>query len=48
MARYINDGSSDAPKLQIFLNLDTLLELSPQSLWPGLECEAMVERLKAD
>jgi len=48
MARYINDGSSDGPKLQIFLNLDTLLELSPQSLWPGLEGEAMVERLKAD
>ncbi|MEN9470276.1 MAG: hypothetical protein RL630_2009 [Verrucomicrobiota bacterium] len=48
MAHYINDGSSDAPKLQVFLNLDTLLGLSPQSLWPGLEGGAMLERLKAD
>jgi len=48
MAHYINDGSSDAPKLRIFLNLDTLLGLSPQSLWPGLEGGAMVERLKSD
>ena len=48
MAHYINDGSSDAPKLRIFLNLDTLLGLSPESLWPGLEGEAMLDRLKAD
>jgi hypothetical protein len=48
MARYINDGSSDAPKLQVFLNLDTLLGLSPQSLWPGLEGEAMLDQLKSD
>jgi hypothetical protein len=48
MTRYINDGSSDAPKLQVFLNLDTLLELPPQSRWPGAQGEAMVDRLKVD
>ena len=48
MANYINDGSADAPKLQVFLNLDTLNSLSPDSLWPGLQGEAMIERLKAD
>jgi len=45
---YINDGSGDAPKLQVFLNLDTLLCLSPESLWPGSQGEAMIDRLKAD
>ena len=48
MARYINDGSSDAPKLKVFLNLDTLNNLAPDSLWPGLQGEDMIERLKAD
>jgi len=48
MKHYINDGSTDAPKLQVFLNLDTLLSLSPESLWPGLQGEAMIDRLKAD
>lgn len=48
MAHYINDGSSDAPKLQVFLNLDTLNNLPPASLWPGFQGEDMIERLKAD
>ena len=48
MARYINDGSSDAPKLQIFLNLDTLVDLPADSLWDNSQGEPMVERLKAD
>lgn len=48
MRRYLNDGSSDAPKLKVFLNLETLNSLSPESCWPGLEGEAMIERLKAD
>lgn len=48
MARYINDGSSDAPKLQIFLNLDTLVDLPADSLWDNSQSEPMVERLKAD
>ena len=48
MAQYINDGTNSAPKLQVFLNLDTLLGLSPQSLWPGLEGEAMLDQLKSD
>lgn len=48
MRHYINDASGDAPKLQVFINLDTLLGLSPESLWPGLQGEAMIDRLKAD
>lgn len=48
MARYINDGSTDAPKLKVFLNLDTLNNLPADSLWPGLQGEEMIERLKAD
>ena len=48
MARYINDGSSDAPKLKVFLNLDTLNNLAPDSLWPGLQGDDMIDRLKAD
>jgi hypothetical protein len=48
MIRFISDGSADAPKLKIFLNLDTLLGLPSDSLWPGLEGEALIDRLKAD
>ena len=48
MKHYINNGSGDAPKLQVFLNLETLLGLSPESSWPGLQGEAMIDRIKAD
>ncbi len=48
MKHYLNDGSGDAPKLRIFLNLDSLLGLSPESLWPGLQGDVMIDRLKAD
>lgn len=48
MARYINDGSTDAPKLEVFLNLDTLNNLPPDGTWPGLEGEALIGRLQAD
>lgn len=48
MPRFINDGSSDAPKLKVFLNLDTLNNLAPDSRWPGLQGEAMIGQLKAD
>ena len=38
MSPYLNDGSNDAPKLRIWLNLDNLADLRPGSLWPaGLE-----------
>ena len=43
-----NDGSADAPKLCMYLNLNTLEGLRPGSQWPGLEGAAMVERLAAD
>jgi hypothetical protein len=48
MAHYINDGTAEAPKLKIFLNLETLNKLQANSLWPGLEGEDMIEQLKAD
>jgi hypothetical protein len=48
MAHYINDGSNDAPKLKVFINLETLNVLPANSCWPGLKGEAMLEQLKAD
>ncbi len=48
MKRYVNDGSSEPPKIRIFLNLFTLEDLPADSVWPGLQGEAMLERLKAD
>jgi hypothetical protein len=43
-----NDGSSAAPQLRIYLNLNNLEGLPPDSLWPGLEGEAQFARLAAD
>jgi hypothetical protein len=48
MARLFNDGSADAPKLRVYLNLDNLAGLSPESIWPGLTGRARDERLAAD
>ncbi len=45
---YVNDGTSEAPKLRVYLNLDTLTGLSAGSMWPGLTGEARDERLLAD
>lgn len=45
---YLNDGSGDAPKLRVYLNTDTLLDLPENSAWPGLEGYAALERLKKD
>ena len=40
MPRYLNDGSTDAPKLSLWLNLDNLHGLKEGSLWPiGLESD---------
>src|SRR6218665_2898819 len=33
MSAFFNDGSADAPKLRVYLNLDTLLDLRADSLW---------------
>jgi hypothetical protein len=48
MRRYLNDGSTDAPKLRIYLNLDNLADLRPDSVWPGLEGSERMARLRAD
>jgi hypothetical protein len=48
MRHYLNDGSTDAPKLRVYLNLDNLAELRPDSIWPGLEGIERMARLRAD
>ncbi len=48
MRRYLNDGSTDAPKLRVYLNLDNLADLRPNSIWPGLEGDERMARLRAD
>jgi hypothetical protein len=36
------------PALRVYLNLGTLLELPPESIWPGLEGSERIVRLAAD
>lgn len=48
MARLTNDGSGEAPKLRVYLNLDNLKELRPGTVWPGLTGLAQLNRLAAD
>ena len=48
MTRLINDGSTDAPKLRVYLNEDNLAELSPGSLWPGFTGADRLRRLADD
>jgi hypothetical protein len=45
---YLNDGSAEAPRLKIYLNLDTLADLRPGSEWPGLEGLPAYQRLLSD
>ena len=45
---YLNDRSGDAPKLCIYLNTDNLLDLSENSVWPGLEGDKALDRLRQD
>lgn len=35
MSRYLNDGSQDAPKMHVYLNLDNLVELRSGSIFPA-------------
>src|SRR5947208_1173912 len=44
----LNDGSGDAPKLRVFLNLDTLVDLPSSTIWDGSEGSARLCRLSAD
>lgn len=48
MRRHLNDGSQEAPKLRVYLNLDNLTDLRAGSLWPGLAGPAAMDRLRAD
>jgi hypothetical protein len=48
MSTYLNDGSTDAPRLRVYLNTDTLIDLPGHSIWPGLRGEAALKRLAAD
>lgn len=48
MKHYFTDGTNDAPKLRVYLNLDNLDALPGGSRWPGLRGDAALEQLKAD
>ncbi len=48
MTHFLNDGSTDAPKLRIYLNLDNLSDLRADTIWPRLTGADRDERLRAD
>jgi hypothetical protein len=48
MPRFTNDGSTQAPKLRVYLNLDNLLDLRSDTAWRGPTGLAQLEQLKAD
>ena len=48
MRHYLNHGSADEPKLRVCLNLDNLADLRPDTLWPELEGDERMVRLRAD
>lgn len=48
MRHYYNDASADAPKLRVYLNMDNLADLRPDSVWPGPEGGDCMARLRAD
>lgn len=48
MIDFLNDGTKESPKLRIYLNLDTLLDLRPESIWPDLEGLPRLRRLADD
>jgi hypothetical protein len=45
---YFNDGSHDAPKLRIYLNLGTLADLGPESIGPSLDEPSRCQRILED
>ncbi|MDA3874203.1 MAG: hypothetical protein PF795_09605 [Kiritimatiellae bacterium] len=45
---YLNDGTREAPKLRVYLNLDNLFDLPPESSWPGLKGEEALYKLNED
>ncbi len=48
MKHYLNDGTREAPKLKVYLNLDNLYDLPADSIWPGLQGEEALHKLKED
>ncbi len=48
MSGFFNDGTGEAPKLCIYLNLDNLVDLRADTVWPGLSGVERDERLVAD
>jgi hypothetical protein len=48
MSKFINDGSTEAPKFRVYLNLDNLIDLREDSVWPGLTGPAREDRLQSD
>jgi hypothetical protein len=47
-SHFLNDGSDAPPRLSVYLNLDNLVDLRADSVWPGLEGPPRYERLLAD
>jgi len=45
---FVNDGSPQAPRLSVYLNLDNLVDLRAGSAWPGLEGLPRYQWLQAD
>jgi hypothetical protein len=45
---FLNDGSSEAPRLRVYLNLDTLTDLRADTRWPGFDGARCYERLLED
>ena len=47
---FFNDGSDDAPKLKVFMNLDTLVDLRADTCWRGARIDrpfpVHIERLR--
>lgn len=48
MKIFLNDGTQDAPKLKVYLNLDNLFDLPEDSSWPGLEGDEALHKLRED
>lgn len=47
-SRLLNDGSADPPRLRVYMNLDTLIDLRAGTSWPGFEGARRYERLLED
>ena len=48
ISRFLNGDSGSTPKLKVYLNLDNLVDLRADTVWPGLEGLPRYQRLKDD